>query len=294
MTQVALVTGAAGAMGSACALALGSTADVLLLTDMDERGLAVAAERVEGNTDAAVTTVDGDIADPAVVGELVERMAAMGTMCSLVHTAGVSPSMAGWQEVLRVDLVGTARLLDALLDHVVPGSAAVCVASIAGHMGPIDPEMDVLLDAVLELDFAERFCSCFAEGPDPGSTYRLAKRGVIRLCEQAAVAWGRRGGRVISVSPGLIDTAMGRLELANNPIKEEMAKRTPIWSSRQGSDAVLPGHPDDIAGVVAFLCSEGASFISGCDIRVDGGLIAALQPQVEQLATQAKGGPSGR
>ena len=193
--------------------------------------------------------------------------------------------MADWREILRVDLVGTARLLAAFFDRVVPGSVSVCVASIAGHIGTFDPQMDVVLDQPLVADFAERFRAEFGTDPDPGSTYRLAKRGVIRLCERTAVAWGSRGGRVTSLSPGLMDTAMGRLELTNNAIKEEMVKLTPSRSTRQGPDGALPGHPDDVARAVAFLCSDDASFVSGCDIRVDGGLIAAMQ-QPEPLPTR--------
>ena len=191
--------------------------------------------------------------------------------------AWVSPSMADWREILRVDLVGTARLLTALFDRVVPGSAAVCVASIAGHIGTFGPQMDTSLDQPLAGDFAERFRAELGTDPDPGSTYRLAKRGVIRLCERTAVAWGSRGGRVTSLSPGLMDTAMGRLELTNNAVKERMVKLTPSRSIRQGPDGALPGHPEDVARTAAFLCSDDASFVSGCDLRVDGGLIAAMQ-----------------
>jgi NAD(P)-dependent dehydrogenase (short-subunit alcohol dehydrogenase family) len=89
---------------------------------------------------------------------------------------------------------------------------------------------------------------------------------------------------VVSVSPGLIDTEMGRLELEHNPIKTWLAEITPVGGGRAGSDrsgpeTVLPGRTDDIANAVAFLCSDRAAFVSGCDIRVDGGLIAAFDRQ---------------
>ena len=80
----------------------------------------------------------------------------------------------------------------------------------------------------------------------------------------------------MSLSPGLIDTGMGRLELEHNPIKNWMAEITPVGGDRSGTDTVLPGRTDDIANAVAFLCSERAAFVSGCDVRVDGGLIAAM------------------
>jgi NAD(P)-dependent dehydrogenase (short-subunit alcohol dehydrogenase family) len=276
MTQVAIVTGAAGAMGSACAIALSPTVDQVLLTDRDASGLHAVADRLADDSCVAVTAVVGDIGDARFISEMAATAVGLGTLRALVHTAGVSPSMAGWRDILRIDLTGADRLLVVLAEHVVPGTAAVCLASISGHMGTFDPMMDAILDRPLEADFAERFRSQFADEPDSGSTYRLAKRGVIRSCERAAVAWGRKGGRVVSLSPGLIDTSMGRLELVGHPIKEEMARFTPIRSARQDPDAALPGNVADVAAAAAFLCSEAAAFISGCDLRVDGGLVAAL------------------
>lgn len=254
MRRVTVVTGAAGAMGSACADALADTADELLRTDLD----------------------DGDLGEAAFVDELVDRVRSRGTLGALVHTAGLSPSMAGWEEVLRVDLVATARLLDAFLPLVGPGSVAVCLSSVSAHMGAFDADMDAVLDDPLAPDLVDRFREAFGGEPDPGSTYRLAKRGVVRACERAAVPWGARGGRVVSVSPGLIDTGMGRLELAENPIKEQLAAMTPVRSAHHDGSTVLPGAVADIAAAVVFLCSPQAGFVSGCDLRVDGGLLAAL------------------
>jgi NAD(P)-dependent dehydrogenase (short-subunit alcohol dehydrogenase family) len=286
MRQVAIVTGAAGAMGSACARAVGSTVDDLLLTDCDGARLTTVADHLASNAGTRVTTVVGDIGDPGLASELAARAADLGELRSLVHTAGVSPSMAGWRDILRTDLTGVERLLGVLAERVVPGSAAVCLASISGLMGGFDPEMDAVLDRPLRSDFPERFRSWFSAEPDPGATYRLAKRGVIRSCERAAVAWGARGGRVVSLSPGLIDTPMGRLELAENPVKEGMARLTPIRSTRQDPGLPLPGNVADIAATVRFLCSEEAAFISGCDLRVDGGLIAAMQHRYGDAATE--------
>jgi len=285
VTTVSVVTGGAGAMGAACALTLAPTVDVVLLADLDVDRLAVIAERIGAATTATVSTLAGDLSQPEVVDELAARAQAFGRLASLVHTAGVSPSMATWDDILRVDLVATARLLDAFLPSVVPGSVAVCLASIAGHLGTFEPDMDDLLDRPGDADLVPRFRALVGDEPDPGLTYRLAKRGVIRLCERAAVTWGAHGGRVVSVSPGLIDTAMGRLELQNNPIKHWMAENTPVGGGRSGADtdSVLPGLADDIADVVTFVCSGQASFVSGCDIRVDGGLTAAMNAQTTSV-----------
>lgn len=281
MNRVAVVTGAAGAMGSACAAAIAPATDVLVLTDRDETGLDAVVDRVRsGGTE--VVTVVGDIADPVVIDALVVRAAGLGALRALVHTAGVSPSMADWEEILRVDLAGVERLLEAFLANVIPGSAAVCLASISAHMGAFEPAMDAVLDTPLEPELGARFRAAFGGEPDPGSTYRLAKRGTVRACERAAVAWGAAGGRVVSLSPGLIDTGMGRLELAENPIKVQLAAMTPVASPLHGPGPVLPGHTTDIAEAVAYLCSEQAGFVSGCDLRVDGGLIAAMNQPAHQ------------
>jgi NAD(P)-dependent dehydrogenase (short-subunit alcohol dehydrogenase family) len=92
---------------------------------------------------------------------------------------------------------------------------------------------------------------------------------VIRLAEREAVPWGALGGRVVSLSPGIIDTGMGQQEFAAQPMMAVMVEKTPL--GRMGTD-------DEIASVVEFLCSDAASFITGSDILVDGGSTAAMLP----------------
>ena len=90
------------------------------------------------------------------------------------------------------------------------------------------------------------------------------KRGVIAVAARAAVTWGRRGGRVNSLSPGLIDTPMGRQEAEQQPIMKVMLEQTPLERL---------GRPEEVAAVVVFLLSDSASFISGIDVLVDGGML---------------------
>jgi NAD(P)-dependent dehydrogenase (short-subunit alcohol dehydrogenase family) len=276
VTTVSVVTGAAGAMGAWCARALAPAVDVLLLTDLDRDRLDAVGEELAHATGTRVSALAGDLTDPRFAPHLARSATDLGTLHSLVQTAGLSPTMAGWSQILRVDLVAVVAVLDAFLPSVQPGSAAVCVASIAGHLGTFDPAMDAVLDDPYAPDFDERFRAAFGSEPDPGSTYRLAKRGVIRACERAAVAWGTRGGRVVSLSPGMIDTEMGRLELEHQPITVQMAEMTPVGAGRSADGCILPGLPADIANAVTFLCSDAAAFVSGCDLRVDGGLVGAM------------------
>jgi NAD(P)-dependent dehydrogenase (short-subunit alcohol dehydrogenase family) len=268
--QVIVITGAGGGMGTACIPAL-TSAGRLLLVDLDEERCDQALQ-VANVAGASAAGLCCDVTSASDVAHLADAIAAAGSLRALVHTAGISPQMADGRRVLDVDLVGTARVLDALLPLVGQGTAGCCIGSIAGYVD-VASELNVLLDDPLAPRFLDDVETALSSRLDGDTGYMLAKRGVMRLCERLAGAWGARGGRLVSVAPGLIDTGMGRLELANQEVMHAMAADTPV--QRPGASP-LPGRPDDIAQLVAFLCSDAASFISGCDIRVDGGLVGHL------------------
>jgi NAD(P)-dependent dehydrogenase (short-subunit alcohol dehydrogenase family) len=147
----------------------------------------------------------------------------------------------------------------------------VLIASQAGHFArdTASPELTALLDDPLAGDLLPQL-----EALNPGllesaGAYGGSKLGVIRLAEREAVPWGALGGRVVSLSPGIIDTGMGQQEFAAQPMMAVMVEKTPL--GRMGTD-------DEIASVVEFLCSDAASFITGSDILVDGGSTAAMLP----------------
>jgi NAD(P)-dependent dehydrogenase (short-subunit alcohol dehydrogenase family) len=183
--------------------------------------------------------------------------------------------MAEPRRVLDVDLGGTIRLLDAMLPLAGRGTAVVCIASIAAY-AELAPEVTMLLDDPLSETFSDDLERALGAEVDSGWAYMLAKHGVIRACERYATRFGNRGARIVAIAPGLMDTEMGRLELSQQPVMVEMAAMTPV---QRDPNAPLPGRPEDIAATVAFLCSDRGSFISGCDIRVDGGLIGASRHQ---------------
>ena len=170
--------------------------------------------------------------------------------------------MADARRVLEVDLVGTQLLLDAFEDLVVPGSAAVCFSSSAAYQiaAVAQPEWDEIVDVPLAPDFLDRGSATFA---DSGFAYGMAKRGVIRAA-RARRSRGAGGGRVNSLAPGLIDTPMGRQEFEQQPIMQAMLEATPL---------ARMGEPQEAAAVAAFLVSDGAAFISGIDVLVDGGML---------------------
>src|SRR5262245_24443486 len=246
----AVITGASSGMGRACVERLRAVADVVIAVDL-------AAPDIPGTTGVAC-----DVSDPGSVDALAARAAAAGPLRALVHAAGISPTMGDARRVLAVDLVGTQLLLDAFGRLVEPGAAAVCFASSAAYaIAPfVDDEMEALLADPLADDFLDRATALV--GGDSGFAYALAKVGVIRSAGRAAVDWGTRRGRVNSLSPGLIDTPMGRQEFEQQPLMKDMLARTPL-------DRL--GDADEVAAVAAFLVSDAASFVSGVDVLVDGG-----------------------
>jgi NAD(P)-dependent dehydrogenase (short-subunit alcohol dehydrogenase family) len=172
-------------------------------------------------------------------------------------------------EIVAIDVVGTARVLDAYEPYVEPGTVAVCIASMAGTMTPMDGQALELL-ATTPTDRLSALALLDPARLDAGSAYGIAKRANQARVEAASVVWGRRGGRVVSVSPGVVATPMGRAELAG-PFGDVM--RAMVEASGTGRI----GTADDIAAVVEFLVSPGASFISGTDVLVDGGVVAAMR-----------------
>jgi NAD(P)-dependent dehydrogenase (short-subunit alcohol dehydrogenase family) len=260
-------------MGEACAARVSGLVDTLLLVDRDAAALADAAARLtEGGATANLEPFPLDVTDGAGLQRLAGRVAQLGTLRAVSHAAGISPTMASWEQILQVDLVGTALLTDALCPLVEPGTGVVCFASIAPLLfelaGPPDTAADSAVDDPLATDLLDRMRAALGAAiEDPGTAYTWAKRGVHRLVKREAIRYGRRGGRICSVSPGIIDTPMGRQEAASRSTNDLLVERTPIRRE---------GLPAEVAACVAFLLSDEASFINGIDLPVDGGVVAAL------------------
>ncbi|MFM8303670.1 MAG: SDR family NAD(P)-dependent oxidoreductase, partial [Actinomycetota bacterium] len=144
MSIVSIATGAGRGMGRACAERLAATSDVLVAVDRDEVALGDALTTLRA-TAATVVPVTLDVTDVAALGALADQVRDLGDLGGVAHAAGISPTMADWRQVMQVDLVGTARLVEALTPLVTTGTAMVCFASMAAHLMPADPAADAVL-----------------------------------------------------------------------------------------------------------------------------------------------------
>ena len=259
MTATNVVLGAASGMGAAAARQLAGRGPLLLADRNADR-----LKDIAGELGGEVRTIACDITSQANVDALVKETGELG---SLILTAGLSPTMAPGRPIFEVNLLGTNRVIQAFDAIIRPGSAAVCFASMAGHMAPVVEAIDAVLDAPDSPTFFDDLAATGIDVDEPGTAYTFSKRGVMRLVRRQAGSWGPRGARITSISPGIIDTEMGRQEYENQPAMADMVKMSGL--GRQA-------RPEELAAVAVFLCSEDASFITGTDILVDGGACAAM------------------
>jgi NAD(P)-dependent dehydrogenase (short-subunit alcohol dehydrogenase family) len=156
---VGIVTGAARGMGAACAARLADMVDILVLVDRDEVLLATQADMLAAaGHRAQLEPFVLDIKDVDGIARLATRVSELGPLRAVAHAAGLSPTMADWQEILTINLVGTAQLVESCRALAVSGTAVVCFASVAALLAlePGDLAADVILDDPLAADFLGR------------------------------------------------------------------------------------------------------------------------------------------
>ncbi|MBV7477525.1 SDR family oxidoreductase [Pseudomonas sp. PDM31] len=263
---LAIVVGGCGGMGLACVRRLALTHTVLL-ADIDIAKAQSISKKLyaEGHSIIAQRC---DFSDPASIDALFACAAEIGRVKTLVYVLGLSPSMADWQRIMTVNLVGAAHTAEAALPLMEANGVALFVSSLAAHACKPDTGMQKVLDNPLAPDLLKAIEASHGQEPSCAEAYGLSKAGMNRMCRRLASRWGERGARIVSLSPGLIRTPMGDLEFRNQPSKYQLLERTPL--KRQGGLT-------EIVDAMEFLCSERASFINGTDLLVDGGIAAAVE-----------------
>ena len=266
MDKVIVVIGA-GSIGQAIARRV-SAGKHVLLADLRQQS-ADAAAKVLGDAGFEVSTATVDVSSRESVHALVERAAGIGDITGIIHAAGVSPSQAPPATILKVDLYGTAVVLEEFGSVIARGGAGVVIASQSGHRLPaLTLEQNTALattpaDELLDLPMLQP-----DQVADPLRAYQLSKRGNSLRVMAEAVRWGKRGARVNTISPGIIITPLARDELSG-PRGEgyrRMIQLCPVGRA---------GTPDEVGTVGALLMLEDGAFITGSDFLMDGGVTAS-------------------
>jgi NAD(P)-dependent dehydrogenase (short-subunit alcohol dehydrogenase family) len=266
MREVTVVIGP-GQIGQAIARRVGVGKQVLLADMRLENAEAAAKVMADAGYEVSVATVDASSRE--AVHALVEKATGLGTVTGLVHAAGVSPSQASPATILKVDLYGTALVLEEFGNVIAPGGAGVVIASQSGdRLEALSAETNKALattptEELLALAFLQP-----NQVTDPLHAYQISKRGNVLRVMAEAVRWGKRGARVNAISPGIIMTPLARDELTG---PRGAGYRRMIEVSAAGR----AGTPDEVANVAALLMGADGGFITGSDFLMDGGVTAA-------------------
>lgn len=279
MTAVSLITGGAGGMGLATAKVVGQDRAVVLCDVRQDRldGAAAALK----DLGVAVTAVNCDVTDRRAVDALFETVSSLGTLVSVIHTAGVSPSMGDADYVMRTNALGTLNVDEAFYATATDGAAIVNVASMAAYLLPA--ELIPTPAFPLALQDTEAFmtemlsaCAIAPEEARSGISYAISKSFVRWYSSSQAERFNGRGLRIVSVSPGSVDTEMGRLE--------EQA-----GAGAMVADAAVPrwGKPEEMAELLAFCAGDKAGYLTGTDILNDGGVVASMTERARLAAASS-------
>jgi NAD(P)-dependent dehydrogenase (short-subunit alcohol dehydrogenase family) len=280
MNRVSVITGGAGGMGLATAKIVGRD-HTLVLCDVRQDRLDSAAATLK-DLGVSATAVNCDVTDATAVAELLDTATSLGTLASVIHTAGVSPSMGAADYVMRTNAIGTVNVNEAFQAKAGEGAVIVNVASMAAHLLPAEiipaaqfplalQDSDAFMDAMLTA------CKIVPEDMQSGIAYAISKNFVKWYSQSQAERFNASGLRIVSVSPGSIDTEMGRLE--------EQA-----GAGAMVADAAVPrwGKPEEMAELLAFCASDKAGYLTGTDILNDGGVIASMTERARAAADQTR------
>lgn len=265
---LAVVIGCGG-MGTAIARALGRRHPLLMVDNDRQRLDATVAALVHDGYAASGQCCD--ITDAGQLRALGEILAASGGVRALAHVAAVGKSIGSWRRLMEIDLLGAVHVAGTVGPHMVPGSAALFISSLASYLPPLDTKLDALLEDPLQPGFLDALEAYHAREPDFDWAYNYAKLGVNLLAERLARDWAGRNARALSLSPGMIDSPMARVEGDTLPSHDGTEARVTRSDKAREIPLRREGSLVEITNVVDFLLSDGASFINGIDITVDGG-----------------------
>lgn len=264
--DVVVVVGA-GLIGQAIARRVGPGKKIVLADLRRENADAAVEVFLNAGFDAEAATVDA--ASRESVQALAALAARLGDVKAVIHAAGVSPSQAPVAVILRVDIYGTALVLEEFRRVIAPGGAAVVISSQSGYRLPaLTPDENrALATTPVEELLALPMLAADAI-TDPLHAYQVSKRGNVLRVMAEAVLWGEKGARVNSISPGIVVTPLARDELTG-------PRGAGYRRMLELAPAGRAGTPDEIGTIGALLLGQDGAWISGSDFLVDGGVTAS-------------------
>lgn len=266
MQKVIVVIGP-GSIGQAIARRVGVGKHLLLADLRQENADAAAKTLSEAGFD--VTTATVDISSRESIEALVAKATSLGEVHGLVHAAGVSPSQASPETILKVDLYGTAVILEAFGKVVAQGGSGVVIASQSGHrLPPLSTDDSKALATAPVEDLLKLPLLQPGQVKDSLHAYQLSKRGNALRVMFEAVRWGERGARINTISPGIIITPLAKDELSG-------PRGAGYRQMIDGCPAKRAGTPDEVGNVAALLMGPDGTFITGSDFLMDGGVTAS-------------------
>lgn len=266
----------AGQIGMAIARRIGAGMKIVVGDKRRENAQAIAKIMNEAGFD--VVPVEMDLSSRTAIRGLIAEGQKYGEIHMLVNAAGVSPSQASIESILKVDLYGTAVLLEEVGKVMESGGVGVTISSQSGWRMPA---LTAEEDALLATTPTEELLSLPLLQPenirDTLHAYQLAKRGNEKRVMAQAVEWGKRRARLNAIAPGIIVTPLA-LDEFNGPrgdFYKNMFSQCP---------AGRPGTADEVANVAELLMSDKGAFITGATLLIDGGATASyfygpLRPQ---------------
>ena len=264
--EVMILTGA-GQIGMAIARRMGYGKKIVMGDKNLENAKAIA--EIMNNAGFDVEPVEMDLSSRESILKLIDKALSYGEIKMLINAAGVSPSQAPIEAILKVDLYGTAVLLEEVGKVIAEGGVGVTISSQSGHrMKQLTPEEDEQLaitptEELLNLEILQS-----ENIKDTLHAYQMAKRCNEKRVMAESVKWGERGARLNSISPGIIVTPLA-IDEFNGPrgdFYKNMFAKCP---------AGRPGTADEVANVAELLMSPAGAFITGADFLIDGGATAS-------------------
>ena len=268
----------AGSMGMAIAERVAQNR-IVLLGDISEKALETSRQKLE-YSGYHVETMRVDASDKDSIYAFAKKAKELGNVKYYIHTAGASPNQTNPQHMIKLDLIGSAYALDAFGEVMAKGGAGILISSQTGYMlpQPLTNEEEYALtmtpaDELSQLPMLQPNVIV-----NSGIAYVMSKRANQLRVRKAAIDWGKRGARINTISPGVVVTPLA--------YDEFRAAGKGYQKMIEASAMHRVGNPAEIANAAQFLLSDQASFITGTDLLVDGGTIAAIKTGEYKLTIQ--------